>query len=171
MNITTIGRKITLKNAFKERVELKLSKLDRYFDETAEAKVTVSVEKERQIVEITIRNKGMIYRAEETSKDMLKSFDDAFDSLVRQINKNKWKLVKKLKVGAFDGETVDTDETYGTVRIKHFAVKPMSIDEAILQMNLLDHEFFTFLNEETNELCVVYKRHDNTYGCLEPSIS
>jgi putative sigma-54 modulation protein len=170
MNITIIGRKVTLKNAFKERVEKKLQKFEKFFDDDAEAHVTVRVEKERQIVEITIRNKGLIFRAEETSKDMLKSFDDAVDSLFRQINKNKSKLVKRLKVGAFDGEPVEDDANYDDVRVKRFAVKPMSVDEAILQMNMLDHEFFTFLNDENNTFCVVYKRHDNSYGVLEPTL-
>lgn len=169
MNITVIGRKITLKNAFKERVEKKLEKLDKFFEDDADAHVTVSVVKERQTVEITIRNKGMIYRAEQTSNDMLKSFDTAVDSLVRQINKNKDRLVKRLKVGAFDGEEAETAaDGYGEIRVKQFTVKPMSVDEAILQMNMLDHEFFTFLNEETNSFCVVYKRRNEGYGVLEP---
>lgn len=170
MNITITGRKITLKNAFKERVEKKLSHLEKFFEEDAQVHVTVSIEKERQTVEITVKNKGMIYRAEETSNDMLVSFDDAVDALTRQINKNKSKLIKRLKEGAFDGETIEPEASYGEVRMKRFSVKPMSIDEAILEMNMLGHEFFTFLNEDSEKISVVYKRHDGGYGVLEPSI-
>jgi putative sigma-54 modulation protein len=170
MNITITGRKITVKNAFKERVEKKLSKFERYFDDDAKAFVTIRVEKERQTVEVTIKNKGMIYRAEETSKDMLISFDDAVDSLVRQINKNKARLVKRLKEGAFEGETIEPETNYGDVRIKRFSIKPMNVEEAILEMNLLGHEFFTFLNDESDAISVVYKKHDGGYGVLEPSI-
>lgn len=170
MNISITGRKITIKNAFKERVEKKLSKLEKFFEDDAQAFVTVSVEKERQTVEITVKNKGMIYRAEETSKDMLISFDNAVDALVRQINKNKVRLVKRLKEGAFEGEPDEPESDYSEVRMKRFAVKPMSIDEAILQMNMLDHEFFTFLNEESNIISVVYKRRGGGYGVLEPSV-
>lgn len=171
MNITITGRKITLKNAFKERVEKKLGKLEKFFEDDAQVFVTVSVEKERQTVEITVKNKGMIYRAEETSKDMLNSFDNALDALIRQINKNKSKLIKRLKAGAFEGEPIEPEEDYGELRIKHFPVKPMSIDEAILEMNLLGHQFFTFLNVETETICVIYKRRDNGYGVLEPSVN
>lgn len=170
MNITITGRKVTLKNAFKEKVEKKLGKLEKFFEDDALVYVTVTVEKERQTVEITVKNKGMIFRAEETSKDMLTSFDTALDALIRQINKNKSKLVKRLKAGAFEGEPIEPEEDYGEIRIKRFPVKPMNVDEAILEMNLLGHQFFTFLNEETDTICVVYKRHDNGYGMLEPSV-
>jgi putative sigma-54 modulation protein len=170
MNITITGRKVTLKNTFKERVEKKLSKIEKFFEEDAQVHVTVSVEKERQTVEITVRNKGMIYRAEETSKDMLVSFDDAVDALIRQIDKNKTKLVKRLKAGAFDGEAMEPEEDIGEVRLKCFPVKPMNVDEAILEMDMLGHEFFAFLNEESETICVVYKRRSGGYGVLEPLI-
>lgn len=171
MNITITGRKITIKNAFKERVEKKLNKLDKFFEADAQAYVTVSVEKERQTVEITVKYKGMIFRAEKTTKDMLNSFDLAVDTLVRQINRNKSKLVKRLKEGAFDDEEAVPEEIYGDVRVKRFFVKPMSVEEAILEMNMLDHEFFTFLNEESNSFCVVYKRSGGGYGVLEPQLN
>lgn len=170
MNITITGRKLTIKEAFKQRVEKKLSKFEKYFEDDAVAHVTVSIEKERQTVEITIKNSGMIYRAEETTKDMLISFDNAVDSLARQINKNKIKLAKRLKAGAFDGESMESEDNYGEVRVKRFSVKPMSVDEAILQMNMLDHEFFTFISEETETVSVVYKRKGGGYGVLEPTI-
>jgi putative sigma-54 modulation protein len=170
MNITITGRKLTIKETFKQRVEKKLSKLEKFFEDDADAHVTVSVEKERQTVEVTIKNKGMIYRAEETTKDMLFSFDNAVDSLSRQINKNKVKLVKRLKAGAFEGESMEPESDYGEVRVKRFSVKPMSVDEAILQMNMLGHEFFTFISEENETVRVVYKRSGGGYGVLEPTI-
>lgn len=170
MNITITARRITLKDAFKQRVDLKLSKLEKFFDDDAEAFVTVSVEKERQTVEVTVKNKGMIFRAEETTKDMRLSFDDAVDSLVRQINKNKVRLSKRLKAGAFEGESFEDEEEARKVRVKRFAIKPMSVDEAILEMDLLGHEFFTFINQENESVNVVYKRRGGGYGVLEPVI-
>ncbi|HEX3026735.1 MAG TPA: ribosome-associated translation inhibitor RaiA [Clostridia bacterium] len=170
MKITITGRKVTLKDRFKERVEKKLEKFERFFDEETEAFVTVTLEKERQTVEITIRYKGMIYRAEETTGDMLYSFDNAVDALMRQIRKNKARLEKRLKEGAFEEAPEDSDKKskFNIVRVKKFAVKPMDFEEAVLQMNLLGHEFFAFLNEETYQVNVVYKRHDGSYGVLEP---
>lgn len=168
MNISITGRKIVVKEAFKQRVEKKLGKLDKFFEEDAEAYVTVKVEKERQTVEVTVKNKGMIYRAEETTKDMLNSFDTAVDSLVRQIRKNKVKLEKRLKAGAFEGETMTPVEEDSEVRVKRFKVKPMSVEEAILQMDLSGHEFFTYIDDESESVNVVYKRRGGGYGVLEP---
>lgn len=172
MKISITGRKVIPKDAFKERAEKKLSKLDRFFDEEATAKVTVTVEKERQTVEITVSNRGILYRAEETTKDMLFSLDNAMDSLVKQINRNKARLSKRLKEGAFDKGllTEAQDDNFDIVRVKQFAIKPMAVEEAILQMNLLGHEFYTFLDEQTSRVSVVYKRHDGRYGVLEPTV-
>ena len=173
MKISITGRKVTLKESFKERVEKKLQKFDRFFDEDAEAHVTVTVEKDRQTVEITIKNKGTFYRAENTTVDMLFSLDTAIDTLVKQINKNKDRLIKRLKAGAFDNtpaaEKDDEQESeFNIVRTKKFKVKPMEIDEAILQMNLLGHEFYTYINAQSGQVNVVYKRHDGKYGVLVP---
>ena len=172
MNITTTGRKVTLKDAFKDRVAKKLGKFDRFFEDDAQAQVTVTVEGDRQTVEITIKNKGMLFRAEETTKDMLFSLESAADSLMRQITRNKNRLEKRLKAGAFADETETADQAagYNVVKVKTFAVKPMSVDEAILQMNLLGHEFFTFLNDQTNSFNIVYKRREGGYGLLEPTV-
>lgn len=169
MNITITGRKITVSNAFRDRVDKKLLKLRKFFEDDAQARVTVSVEKERQTVELTVVDNGMMYRAEETTKDMVASFDSAVDSLVRQINKNKTRLEKRLKAGAFEGEPAEPQADYGEVRMKRFIVKPMSVDEAILEMNLTGHEFFTFLNEDSDKISVVYKRRGGGFGVLEPS--
>ena len=172
MKITITGRKVTLKDAFKERVEKKLGKFQKFFEEDAQAFVTVTVEGERQTVEITIKNKGIIYRSEETTKDMLYSLENAGDSLMRQITRNKNRLEKRLKVGAFEGMTTAPTPTsnFDVVKVKTFSVKPMDVEEAILQMNLLGHEFFTFLNDQTNTMNVVYKRREGGYGLLEPTL-
>lgn len=171
MKTTITGRKITLKDAFKERVEKKLSKFNKFFEEDAQAYVTVTLEAERQTVEITIKNKGMIYRAEETTKDMQFSLDNAVDSIMRQITKNKVRLEKRLRAGAFeDIEPVTAAPEFDVVKVKSFAVKPMSVEEAILQMNLIGHEFFAFLNDQTDTVNVVYKRHVGGYGLLEPTL-
>jgi len=169
MKLTITGRKVDLKDIFKNRVEKKLEKFRKFFEEEAQAFVTVSVNKDRQTVEITIKNKGIIYRSEETTRDMQFSLDNAVDSLMRQINKNKARLEKRLREGAFEDIPAEPAETeYEIVKIKTFPVKPMNIEEAILQMNLIGHEFYTFLNEETESMSVVYRRHDGGYGVLEP---
>jgi putative sigma-54 modulation protein len=169
MKLTITGRKVDLKDIFKNRVEKKLEKFRKFFEEEAQAFVTVSVNKDRQTVEITIKNKGIIYRSEETTRDMQFSLDNAVDNLMRQINKNKARLEKRLREGAFEDIPAGPAETeYEIVKIKTFPVKPMNIEEAILQMNLIGHEFYTFLNEETESMSVVYRRHDGGYGVLEP---
>ena len=169
MKLTITGRKVDLKDIFKNRVEKKLEKFRKFFEEEAQAFVTVSVNKDRQTVEITIKNKGIIYRSEETTRDMQFSLDNAVDSLMRQINKNKARLEKRLREGAFEDIPAGPAETeYEIVKIKTFPVKPMNIEEAILQMNLIGHEFYTFLNEETESMSVVYRRRDGGYGVLEP---
>lgn len=167
---TTInGRKVVLKDSFKEHVLKKLSRFDRFFGDDAEAHVTVTVEHERQIVEITIRYKEMIYRAEQVTTDMLPSFDQAVDAILKQIDRNKTRLSKRLKAGAFEKSApVGPEPDYEVVKVKKFPIKPMDPEEAILQMNLLGHQFFAFINLDTNNVNVVYRRHDGTYGVLEP---
>lgn len=181
MKITTIGRKVNLKDNFKERAEKKLGKFQRIFGENAEAVVTVTVEKNRQVVEVTINDAGMVYRAEETRSEMNDALDAVIDVLGGQIRKNKTKLSKKMRNAAFDTleYTPATEEqeesfaellesSYHVVRTKRFELRPMDIEEAILQMNMVGHQFFMFLNAETGVISVVYLRHDGTYGMLEP---
>lgn len=171
MKLTITGRKVTLKDSFKQKVEKKLMKFDRYFDEDSEARIIVTVEKERQTVEITINNRGIIYRAEETTTDMLYSLDGAVDSLFRQIHKNKTRLAKRMKAGAFEkAPEAEPEAEYDVVRVKKFGVKPMDVEEAILQMNVSGHQFFAFFNNESNEINIVYKRSDGGYGVLEPAL-
>ncbi len=177
MNITITGRKTSIQDPFKERINRKLTKLDRFFDEGANATVTVTNEGDRETVEVTIQSRGMYFRAEKTTSDRFDSLEAVVDNLFRQIVKNKNKLGKRLRESAFDpanlevGEQSETQtDEYEIKRVKRFLMRPMDVKEAILQMNMLDHEFFMFLNAETNETNVVYKRHNGTYGVLEPSI-
>ncbi|HCC00394.1 MAG TPA: ribosome-associated translation inhibitor RaiA [Ruminococcaceae bacterium] len=177
MHVNITARKTQLKDAFKERVNKKLAKFDRFFEPDATAFVTVTVENNRQTVEITIKNKGIVFRAEETSPDMSASLDTVIDRILRQIRRNKTRLTKRLRVGAFDNLPASEDSVpeieaipkFDVVKTKSFPVKPMDAQEAILQMNLSGHEFFAFINAQNDELNIVYKRDRGGYGLLEPS--
>jgi putative sigma-54 modulation protein len=174
MKVTIIGRKVNLRNHFKDLAVKKLSRFDRIFDEDAEAKVVVTLEKNRQTVEITIRSRGMFYRAEKTGSEMNAALDGVIESLGNQIRKNKKRLVKKIHSAGVDTLLQDGDsengekEDFRIVRTKHFAVKPMNVEEAVLQMNLLEHQFFMFRNQESGEINVVYRRKNGGFGLLEP---
>ncbi|WP_312643708.1 ribosome hibernation-promoting factor, HPF/YfiA family [Hydrogenoanaerobacterium sp.] len=174
MNITITARKTTVRDSFKERCEKKLGKLDRFFSDDAKATVVVTNEHERETVEVTIQSQGMFFRCEKTTADRLDSLDAVVDSLFRQIVKNKQKLGKRVRDEAFTSSEVDLLEQdvaeYHVVKIKKFPMKPMAIDEAILQMNMLGHEFYMFRNCEDNEINVVYKRNNGDYGLIEPKI-
>lgn len=176
MNITITARKTSVRDSFKERIDKKLGKLDRFFDEGASAIVTVTNEGERETVEVTIQSRGMFYRAEKTTEDRLDSLEAVVDSLTRQIIKNKDKLGKKLRDSAFEAENVEVGEEneqssgeYEIARTKRFVLRPMSVEEAILQMNLVGHAFFVFLDADSSEINVVYRRQNGTYGVLEPA--
>lgn len=174
MKITITGRKVPVSPSFTQRTEKKLSKLDKFFESDALADVTVSQERNLQRVEITIRNNGMIYRAEEAVQDAGEAVDKLVDILFRQIRRNKTRLEKRLRDDAFLGDALsdntDFEENeFKVVRSKKFPVKPMDVDEAILQMNMLGHQFYMFRNMHTNEINVVYVRHDGNYGLLEPN--
>ena len=177
MKYNIIGRKVNLRDNFKERVYKKLGKFEKIFSEDAEATVTVTLEKNRQTVEVTIFDNGMMYRAESTSLEMNDSLDTVVDILGGQIRKNKTKLSKKIKPESMDQffmdedseeDAMSEDDDYEVVRKKTFSVKPLSTEEAILQMNMIGHEFFMFRNANTNEINVVYRRKDGKYGLLEP---
>lgn len=174
MNITIIGRKCTPRESFKERAELKLQKVEKFFGPDATAKVTASVEKNRKICEITLVKKSMTFRAQESSDDLEDALDKCVDSLIRQIRKNKTRLEKKLKDISFDeliasAFSDDEEETeFEVVRTKSVLLKPETVEEAILQMNMLGHLFYMFRNADTDEVCVVYKRNNGGYGLLEP---
>ena len=174
MKITITARKCTPTDIFKQRAEKKLTKIERFFDENSEAKITVSAEKARKIVEITVANHGIIFRAEESASDMTDALDGCIDSLIRKIRKNKTRIEKSLKKGAFDafaGEApVEEEKEFNIVRKKQVPVKPQHIEEAVLQMNMLGHKFYMFINAATDEVNVVYRRDDGGYGLLEPEV-
>lgn len=169
------GKNIQVTGALKEYVEKRLGKLDKYFENTPEAIVTLLVEKERHRIEVTIPLNGLLLRGEEESPDMYSSVDLVVEKLEKQINKYKTR-VKKNKGVSFKTLPTENKGTSGDeeepriVRTKRFAIKPMSVEEAVLQMNLLGHSFFMFSNADTEEANVVYRRKDGNYGLIEPEI-
>ena len=173
MKTNVTGRKLSLRPSFVEKTEKKLSKLDKFFEDDARADVTVKQEGNGFKVETTIHNQGMVYRAEEAAPDMVEALDKLIDTLVRQIRKNKTRLEKRLREEAFavppPPEEEETEEEYAVVRSKSFPVKPLDVEEAILQMNLLGHQFYMFRNMDSGEINVVYRRQDGHYGLLEPN--
>lgn len=173
MNITIIGRKCTPRDSFKERAEQKLKKVEKFFGSDASAKVTATVEKNIKIVEITLSKGGFIFRAQERSQDLEDALDACVESLIRQIRKNKTKLERRLHETTFDevfNASADEETEFDVVRTKSIILKPQSVDEAILQMNMLDHQFYMFRNAETDSINVVYKRKDGGYGVIEPDM-
>jgi putative sigma-54 modulation protein len=179
MKFNIRGQNIEVTEALREYVEKKLSKLERYFEAppTSEVYVTLNVIKGLQTVEVTIPLPGVMLRAEEKHNDMYASIDLVIDKLERQIRKHKTKVNRKIRQegGMRDLLKVDTaapdeDDIYELVRTKRFTLKPMDIDEAILQMNMVGHNFFVFANMETEQVNVVYKRNDGKYGLIEPAI-
>lgn len=175
MNISTIGRKITLRQSFISKVEKRLQKLDRYFEDDAKATVTASHEKDRFTAEITVKNKGILYRAERTAPSLDDAFNAAADQIVNQIVKNKEKLGTRIKRGAQEPDLFIPETDYEVeggepeiVREKTFAVESMSPDEAVLQMDMLDHSFFIFKDSLSGNINVVYRRQDGNYGLLKP---
>ncbi len=174
MKITVIGRKCTPRDSFRERAEKRLKKVEKFFGAEAEAKITATVEKNEQIVEVTIYHDGMIFRSQERAVNMNDALDRCADSIVRQIRKNKTRVEKKLRSGAFEAyEAIDVfepEDDYDLVRSKEITLKPQSVEEAILQMNLLDHQFYVFLNSANEKICVVYARKDGGYGLIIPDV-
>lgn len=177
MKFTFTDKKVTLPRSVHAYAEKKVGKLDRYFDTEADASVVFSVEKGRNQVEVTIRSGGTILRAFESTSDMMASIDASVADIERQMRKNKARLEKRLRKDAFV-RTADADETsfvpdepeeeYALIRTKRFPIKPMTTDEAILQMNLLHHTFFAFRNEDAGgAFAVVYRRNDGGYGLIE----
>lgn len=176
MKIKIFGKNIEVTPGIKSAVEDKLGKLEKYFAQEVNVDVTLSVNKNEQKVEVTIPVKGGIIRAEEISDDMYASIDMVEETIERQLVKYKKKLVDKKKTykDNFTAEYIDSDyeeeagDTIKIVRTKRFGVKPMDPEEACIQMELLGHNFFVFLNAQTEEVNVVYKRKGDTYGLIEP---
>lgn len=164
-------RQVTLTDNEKDIIEKKLKKLDKFFDDEVQAFVTLSKKREHQILELTISNRGMIYRSEVEAESFLHAIDPAVNIIDRQIRKNKTRLEKRLREGAFAPEYDFTEaveeETEFKIHKKNFALKPMSAEEAILQMNLLGHEFFVYEDQDSSEVNVVYRRKDGEYGLIE----
>ena len=173
MKFIISGKNIEITPGLKDTITRKLGKLERYFTPDTEIIVTLSVEKERQKIEVTIPVKGNIIRSEQVSNDMYVSIDLVEEIIERQLKRYKNKLVdSKQNAVSFTKEYVDEEyddpEAIKIVRTKKFAVKPMDPEEACIQMELLGHDFFVFINAETEDVNVVYKRKGNTYGLIEP---
>ena len=177
MKFIISGRNIDITDGLRTAVEDKLGKLERYFTADTEIIVTLSVEKERQKIEVTIPVKGNIIRSEQVSNDMYVSIDLVEEIIERQLRKYKTKIInKKQNVETFQPEFIEKDYEDDTneikiIRTKKFGFKPMYPEDACVQMELLGHNFFVFLNAETEEVNVVYKRKGNTYGLIEPDFS
>ena len=173
MKFIISGKNITVSQGLRTAVEDKLGKLERYFTPDTEVIVTLSVEKERQKIEVTIPMKGNIIRSEQVSNDMYVSIDLVEEVIERQLRKYKNKIVDKQQAAAnFQKEYIDKDyeeeDEVKIIRTKKFGIKPMYPEDACVQMELLGHNFFVFYNAETDQVNVVYKRKGNTYGLIEP---
>ena len=174
MNINIVGKNVDVTGGLRKTVEEKLGKLEKYFSEDTKVNVTLSVDKERHKIEVTIPLKGKIIRSEQVSNDMYVSIDLVEETIERQLKKYKNKLIDKHQDAAvsfkrefLEKEYVDEDEVK-IERVKRFDIKPMYPEDACVQMELLGHNFYVFINAETDQPCVVYKRKANTYGLIEP---
>ena len=173
MKITISGKNIDVTPGLRQTVNEKLGKLDRYFTPDTQVNVTLSVEKERHKIEVTIPVKGRIIRSEQVSNDMYVSIDLVEEVIERQLRKYKNKIIdKKQSAENFQKAYMDNDylenEEIRIVRTKKFDIKPMYPEDACVQMELLGHNFFVFMNADTDQVNVVYKRKGNTYGLIEP---
>lgn len=175
MKISTRGKNIELTGALKDYVEEKVGRIGKYFENASiDAQVSLGVEKERHQVEVTAFVDGLILRGEEETGDMYASIDGVVEKIERQIRKYKTRINRNLRDReeipiSFEGQSNEEDEIENRiVKVKRFAVKPMSVEEAVMQMNLLGHDFFVFTNAETDEFNVVYRRKDGNYGLIDP---
>ena len=178
MRISIYGKNLEVSEYLHDLIEKKVSKLERYFPQDTEVQVTLSVEKSRHIVEVTIPYDGVIIRGEEVTGDMYASIDNVLDKLEKQIIRHRTRLEKSLRTGAFRYEEPvyggsyedmeDEGEGPKIVRVKRFAIKPMSEEEAMLQLDMLGHSFYVFMNSDTGSMNVLYKRKDGNYGLIEP---
>lgn len=174
MKIKYFGRFMDVTDSLQDYADKKLAKLEWFFGDNADAQIKFTQEKGgRNIAEITINDKNMIFRAEESTTDMYASIDKAIDKLSRQIRRHRTKLDKRLHTPAPEAidepEVVEAEEEERkVVRVKHFNVKPMSVEDAIMQMEMLGHSFYLFENSDSGRMCVLYIRQDGDYGLLEP---
>lgn len=172
MQVTVKGRNIEVTPALREYVEKKMAKFERMLEDITEAVVTLSSTKGNDRVELTVPLRGIVLRCEEETDDMYTSMDLVVEKLERQVRKYKTKLAKKTKtvVKPSMDDIVPIEEEEAPVKVKKFPAKPLSVDEAIMQMNLSGHTFFAFTNQDTGKINVVYARRDGKYGLLEPEI-
>lgn len=172
MKITVNTKKMQISQSFTDYAQKRLSdKMDKFFGDEAEAKLMLTEIKGKIVLELTVRYNQMIYRAEQAAVDKNDALDAAIDKIIRQIRKNKTRLEKRLKDTAFKEEfhdTVEEQSDFSVIRRKEFRMRPMSVEEAILQMNMLGHSFFMFIDAESGETNVVYKRSDEGYAVLAP---
>ena len=172
MKISIHGKQMTVRESLKVAVEKKLAKFDKFFGEDTEAFVTCRTRKGVKIIEITVNYGGATFRCEEESDTFLSALDRSIEGLERQIRKNKTRLEKRMKSGAFVIQEEDDDEYMEEgefeIRVKTFSMRPMTVEEAILQMNLLGHAFFVFTDADTGLISVVYKRKAGSYGLIMP---
>ncbi|MBQ7935159.1 MAG: ribosome-associated translation inhibitor RaiA, partial [Clostridia bacterium] len=165
--MTYVTKKLTLSDNEKQLVERKMAKLDTFFTEEATAAITFTVMREEVTVEVTVKDHGMIFRGERSAIDKMMALDEIIDLLIRQVRKNKTRLSKTLYEDLPDFDPwEDGEDDFNLVKTKEIFLRPMDLDEAIMQMNLLDHNFFMFLDSETDKVSVVYRRKDGQYGLL-----
>jgi len=179
MRFTFTEKKVQISDELRSFAEKKIGKLDRFFKTESEAFITFTVERGRYTAEVTINNNGMYYRVTETTGDILASVDSAVASIERQIRKHKTRLGKRLRDNALEREhapvvkhdySEDDEEEYKIVRTKSYPIKSMTPEEAVMQMNLLDHEFFVFKNQDSKDaFSIVYRRKKGDYGLIETS--
>lgn len=176
MKITVVGRQMNVYDEMKDLIERKLGKLDKYFSGEGDATVTLSCKHNEKNLEITISAANTLFRSEVGADSFRTALDEAVDAIERQIRRNKTRVARRLRTGGLE---VMQEETFGSeeseaedeetiIRVKTFPAKPMTPEEAILQMNLLGHQFFVFNNGETGKTCVVYARRDGAYGLITP---
>lgn len=179
MKMHIVGRQINVYEETKEFIAKKLAKLDKYFREDGEAEATVTLSRKRNVstLETTINADGVLFRSEVDAEDFRSAMDETVDHIERQIRKNKTRLAKKMRSGASNmipewalGEPEEEEQDQNVIiRTKTFEYRPMSPEDAIMQMNLLEHDFFVFNDMDTGDTCVVYKRKDGAYGLIEPA--
>ena len=171
MKVNIIGRQMNVWDEMKRTIEEKLSKLDKYFNDECTATVVLSCKRSGNCMELTINAAGTLFRSEVEDETFRNALDHALYAIERQIRKNKTRLERRLRTGAFDqgiletGEDIEEEQEF-IIRRKSFPIKPMSVEEAIMQMNLLEHEFFVFRDDRTDEINVVYKRKAGDYGLI-----
>lgn len=176
MRVTVSGKNINVRDSIRDYIEGKLEKFDKYFNTDVDIKATLGVTRDRHTVEITMPLKnGVTFRAEETSEDMYQSIDMVMDKLTKQMRKHKTKIEKRyhkhesIRVAEIPDYEFDVEESK-IVKTKSFPIKPMDPEEAVLQMEMLNHDFFVFMNGDTDEVNVVYLRKDGNYGLIEPTL-